>query len=96
MDYIKALMERIERLLRGEWSVPKFRAEYYDFYLEQVPDESLTDKDAEFFGYVQEKLDWTHENPPPQDRSDGWMNHDEYIEWVREHRQLYSQGLPVM
>lgn len=63
MNHKAALLEKIGRLLNGELPVPKFRKEYYDFYLEQVPDEALSDRDAQFFGSVQEKLDWTNENP---------------------------------
>ena len=95
MDYIAALLERIDWLLNGDLSVLEFREQYYDFYLEQVPDESLSDRDAQFFGAVQEKLDWTDENPDSESRSDGWMNHNEYIEWVRDYRQSYLSGQSI-
>jgi hypothetical protein len=42
MNYHQTLMKMIERLLSGEWSVSKFENEYYDFYLEEVPDKALS------------------------------------------------------
>ena len=95
MDYIAVLLERIDWLLNRELSVSEFREQYYDFYLEQVPDESLSDGDAQFFGAVQEKLDWTDENPDTESRSYGWMNYNEYIKWVRDYRQSYLSGQSI-
>jgi hypothetical protein len=63
----------IEKLLREEWSVPEFRTHYYDFYLEKVPDDALSEADWEFFGALQEKLDRTEEKP--------WLDHDQYVLW---------------
>ena len=89
MNYKKMLIDMINKLLSGEWSVPKFRSKYYDFYLEEVPDEALSDKDASFFGSIQEKLDWTDESPDNESQQFGWLNHKEFIQWVQyQHEQL--------
>lgn len=95
MNYKEALLSKIDRLINHELSVPEFRKEYYDFYLEQVPDQALSDQDAKFFGSVQEKLDWTNESPDLESQSYGWMNYDQYIKWVRDYQELYLGSKPI-
>ena len=75
--------------------MPEFEKRYYLYYVEEVPGEALTDRESEFFGYVQEKLDWTAEDPPLEDRRYGWINHAEYVEWVRHLRDCYLSGEPL-
>jgi len=89
MNYKKMLVEMIERLLSGEWSVTRFKSEYYDFYLEKVPDEALSDEDALFFGSVQEKLDWTDASPDHESQEFGWLNYKEFTGWVQHQREQY-------
>ena len=95
MDHKAALLNKIGRLLSRELPVPEFRKEYYDFYLEQVPDEALSDRDAQFFGSVQEKLDWTNENPDLESQNYGWMNYEQYIKWVQDYQELYLGGKQI-
>lgn len=90
MDYKKELLALIDQLLAGELTVPQFRDSYYDFYLEEVSDEALTTQDSEFFGLVQEMLDWTTLGPPEEDRAVGWMGHEEFIDWVASERVQYE------
>lgn len=94
MNYKKMLADMIERLLSGKWSVPEFRSGYYNFYLEQVPDEDLSDEDARFFGSVQEKLDWTNASPDQESQQFGWLNHEEFIQWVKNQYEQYLSGVP--
>lgn len=94
MNDKEALLNKINRLLSRELSVPEFRKEYYDFYLE-LPDEALSDEDAKFFGSVQEKLDWTSENPDLESQNYGWMNYNQYIKWVQDYQELYRSSEPV-
>jgi len=90
MDYREALLRSIDRLIAGGLTVPKFRDEYYDFYLETVPDDALSDRDSEFFGLVQEMLDWTTSDPPKVDKEAGWMDYEEYLNWLEERRSAYG------
>lgn len=89
MNYKKKLADMIEMLVSGKWSVPQFKSEYYDFYLEKVPDEALSESDAIFFGSVQEKLDWTDASPDKESQQFGWLNHKEFIQWVQTQREHY-------
>lgn len=94
MNYKAALLRKIERLLSSELSVPEFRKEYYDFYLE-LPDEALSERDAKFFGLVQEKLDWTDASPDLESQNFGWMNYDQYIKWVDDYQKQYLGNEPI-
>src|SRR5262245_33819343 len=89
MDYKEHLLSMIEHLVRGEWSVPEFEKHYYLFYVEEVPDEALSDVDSSFFGSVQERLDWTHAEPDATSRGYGWLNHEEFRSWVVEELKRY-------
>lgn len=92
MEHKAALVEMITRLLEGDWSVPEFQRQFYDYYLEKVPGTELSDRDAEFFGAVQEKLDWTDINPDPESKKHGWINQGEYVQWVRYKYWEYLKG----
>jgi len=37
-----------------------------------------------FFGDIQEKLDFTDENPDEESRKYGYINHKEYVKWLKE------------
>ena len=84
MNYREQLLQKINNLINGSWTVPEFEKQYYMFYIDQVPDEGLTDKEREFFGSVQEKLDYVVENPPTEDRQYGYINYAEYVEWLKK------------
>lgn len=86
------LWAHIDALLAGEITVPEFEARYYDFYVEEVPDDALSNREREFFGYVQEKLDWTSDRPTAEDRRCGWIDHLEYVEWLRRQRRRFNAG----
>lgn len=91
-EYKETLQDMIKKLLSGQWSVPKFKAEFYMFYLEEVPGEVLSDDEWRFYSAIHEGLDRTAAAPGPLSRQSGWMNYQEYIEWVRHQlRQLVEK-----
>jgi hypothetical protein len=93
MTHRDELLRMIERLVSGEWSVPEFEAAYYEYYLDEVNDDSLSDRESEFFGAVHEKLDWTDKAPDPESRAYGWVDHDEFREWLQvQLDDFYSDG----
>lgn len=92
MDYRAHLLDMIEKLLAGEWSVEEFRKNYYDYYLEVVPDNALSDEDRLFLGYVQEMLDQTANDLDEEHRKHGWMSNEEYIAWVRKDLEAFLMG----
>ena len=52
------LYSLVEKLLANTTSVPEFRNEYYNLYLEGVSDDALSDRESELLGLLQEILDW--------------------------------------
>lgn len=84
MDYRTELLGMVARLIDGSWDVPTFEKAYYDFYVSRVPDCALTDREHEFFGFLQERLDWTDAAPDVESRRYGWQNHVEYRAWAAE------------
>jgi len=82
MNYREILLSKINKLINKELTVPEFEKEYYFYFLDDVPDDGLTEDELMFFGDVQEKLDWTDKDPDEVSRSYNWMNHEEYIEYV--------------
>ena len=72
--------------------MPEFEKVYYEFFLGVVPENELSDYDNAFFAEVQEKLDWTNDSPSAEEKKYGWMDHREYIEWVRKRLDEYLKN----
>ena len=89
-EYVKPLLLMIENLLSGLWSVREFRKNYYDYYLEKVPDNQLSEKEIGFFGSLHEKLDWVDECPDDESRSVGWLDDQQFLEWVKIQKDKFS------
>ena len=90
VNYRKQLLVMIDNLLTGMWGVDEFRENYYDFYLEDVPDDSLSDAEFDFFGSVQEKLDWVDEFPDIESQNAGWLNHEQFVVWVKRKKNKFN------
>ena len=89
MNYAEELLNKINMLLSGKWDVSKFESEYYNYYLDQVPSKLLTNNEIDFFGLVQEKLDWTSPNPTEEERKNGWADHNVYKNWLRNNMEAF-------
>lgn len=83
MNYRKIFLEKIDNLLNSNWTVPEFQDKYYNFYLSHSSSEYLNELETTFFGLVQEKLDWTAENPAENEKKYGWMDYNEFKEWLK-------------
>ena len=84
IDYKKILLDLIDKLISGEWSVTEFESVYYRYIVEVIPEGALNKEDLMFFCDIQETLDMTTENPDEEDRKYGYRDHSEYIEWVKK------------
>lgn len=73
----------ILELLNGNWSVQEFENKYYDYFLDEVPVDILSDYQLNFFSAVQENLDWTDSKPGSESRSYGWGDHKQYVLWLK-------------
>jgi hypothetical protein len=91
MDYRALLLHKIHNLISGTWEVPEFEREYYRYFLDEIPDGVLTQNEMEFFGLVQEQLDWISEAPSEIERRDGWRSYSEYVEWLKRNFEQFSK-----
>jgi hypothetical protein len=93
-SYREELLRMIGQAISSEWSVDRFREEYYPFFLERVPTDALAEADENFFASVQEKLDWTSESPTDEERQLGWFDYIDFIQWLRTELELYNSPRP--
>ena len=82
MDYLAVLQGMVIRLLDGTWTVSEFYDHFYMFFVDEVPDNVLSDTDFSFFCEIHEKLDSTAEAPDSASKSDGWIDEVAYLNWM--------------
>lgn len=87
---IERLFFMVNNLVLGIWGVEEFRFNYYDYYLDDISDEDLSEIEMDFFGGIQEKLDWVDEFPDEESRTVGWLDHEEFILWVKAEKEKYE------
>jgi len=73
----------VDELLAGSIDAPAYVRRFYEYYVEVVPDDGLTEREFDLFGSLHEALDWTAPGPSDSDRSDGWLDYDEYVQFAR-------------
>lgn len=89
MNYRELLLTMVREVASGKLSVQDFMTRYYDSYVEEVPEDGLSETDYEFFGKLHEKLDWTAVSPSDEERLWGWINFDDYREWAAKQLAEY-------
>jgi hypothetical protein len=90
MTYRDILLEKIEKVTSGAWTVPEFREDYYWYMLNDVPEDAFSGiEEEQFFALVREQLEWTTANMTPEAKRDGYMSHEEYIDWVRQNTEEF-------
>lgn len=94
-EYKETLDEEIDLLLRGEWSLAKFKSEFSRFYLEVVPGEILSDDEWRFYTTILESLDGISAIAVPFTKPSVGKNDRQYIEWLQKHRQKYLKSQPI-
>ncbi len=92
MDYKEALEDAVNRLLNGEWSVPKFQLEFYRLYLEEVPGEILSEDEWRFYSAIDQALNQVTTVPDPPSRESRCMNYQEFIELAQNLHQQYLKA----
>ena len=91
IEFKNKLLDIIKNFLQKKLTVEEFDDCYYYFYLNNA--ELLTsNRDIEFFGLIQEKFEWTTENPGSA-KKDGWMDYQEFYQYVK---QLYEDYMVLL
>lgn len=91
MDHRLVLLSAIDAFLREDLALSEFREQYYNYYIDQLPEWALTDRERAFFGAVQEKLDWVDLKPDLESRNAGWIDHDQFTTWLRVEREAFVE-----
>ena len=95
MDHRAELFALVERVVDGTIPVAAFEGRFYDFYMDEVPGEALTQPERDFVASVLDKLDLTVEHPDAKGRRSGLIDRAEFVEWLRAHYGAFrSAGGP--
>ena len=84
LSYRKILLEKIKQFINSNQNLDVFYEDYYLFFVNKVPDKALNEDEFLFFGMIQEKIDFTSENPGKEDRKYGYIDVKEYKIWLRK------------
>ena len=79
----EALLGLIVSFREGRLSLDEFYRQFYFRYAD-LPEESMSAKDWDFFGPIHEKLDFVAENPDKLSRRDGWISSSEFKAWLAD------------
>ncbi len=93
MDYKEELEDTVNRVLSGEWSVPKFQREFYRLYLEEVPGEMLSEDEWYFYSAIDKALSCITAVPDPPNKESRCMNENEFIELAQNLSHQYQQKI---
>ena len=94
-DYLSILLDMVERLVRRAWSVQEFESHFYRYFLDEVPENALDDRNFNFFCRLQESLEWCAPNPDRQSRDDGWGDHSQYVAWATRAFEALRTGQDI-
>lgn len=87
MNYVQALNALIDKFLDRSISLAEFQQRYSDLFVDEIPDEGLPKALWEAYGEIHEKAEWTTADPPPADRKDGWLDGEEFRQWLIRQRE---------
>jgi hypothetical protein len=62
-----------------------FARQYEEVYIEELPEDGLSDEQEEWYGAIHEKFSWTAAAPDPEAQRDGWISIDQFYGWLRKH-----------
>jgi hypothetical protein len=81
----------IDRALAREVAVPDFESQYALYWYERVPVDVMRSPAAAVYSAIVEKLEFTTEQPSDVERRDGWIDFDQFLEWLSgERRKLFE------
>lgn len=88
----EAMLRMVDQLLEGKIAVDEFYDSFYRYYLYNVPDDALDEREDVFIGEINERLDRTDSAPAEESVKYGWIDHAEFVKWLREARDRYKEG----
>jgi hypothetical protein len=89
---LAALHDRVDALLDGRTSFDDFDRTFRFAYYE-LPIDVMRSAPAAFVSAVVEKREFVTTEPTPAERADGWIDQDEFLEWLRAARRDHRRSL---
>lgn len=86
-DFRAELGELADSFLACKLTFDDFQAAYSRRFIDEMPDAALSSEELDYFGQIHEKAEWTSAAPPESDRKDGWLDIDEFKQWLAQHRR---------
>lgn len=91
-EHQAALDGMIAKVLAGEWKVDRFSKQFIQYFLDKVPDEHFEDPLYDFYTEIQERLEWTHPKPDPESVRHGYIDHTQFVDWLRDHVERFREN----
>ena len=92
MDKRDILMEQINKLISGPLTFNDFTKNFWSYFVTEVRSKDLTENDYDFFAEIQETFDWTVENPSDEERGYGYLDWQQFIEFVKQVTEFYRKN----
>ncbi len=83
--YTKRLDELVDSFLTEILGFDEFARLFSELYIEEVPDDALSDDATLWYGEIHEKFSWTAPDLQRQAQRDGWMMPDQFYGWLTRH-----------
>ena len=74
----------IADLLSGAIAAPEFDTRFSDALDSRLKIAGTTPSEEEYYGMIQEKLSWVGDDLSDEERTLGWINESEFLDWLRE------------
>ncbi len=85
-------MGQIDKLLDGQLIFQDFNRDFWSYYIKNVPSKDLTKEEDDFFAEIQETFDWTAEKPTDEERGYGYMDWQQFIQFVKQITELFKKN----
>jgi hypothetical protein len=86
----------IDRTLARELSVQEFEGQFALHWYEHVPVDVTRSSAAAVYSGIIERLEFIMEQPSAVERHDGWIDFEQFLEWLSgERRKLVSPGIVI-
>lgn len=93
MSNINILFDALEKAINGNSSYDQFQSDFYETYHMKVNSDELTEEESNFFSEISEKFDFTADQPPVEDRKDGYIDFDEFRNWLKQRLNTFRSGV---
>lgn len=78
----RELLGVLRAFLRNEYDYDALYKKFYFHYVDDLPDDSLSDEDLDIFGEIHERMDMVSDNPDEPSRRAGWISSEEFRNWL--------------